>query len=765
MMRRVSVWWGVVFASMAAMPAVSAEEVVAASEESYAAAQAAFLQEDFARVIELVHPLVSELSAEELSTAHVPGDAAKLARLWLWDALSLARLQRSADALRELDRLKHCVSGLPLGTVAQQETRGMVPEALFWEGEISRNASKLIRAQLAYQQVLLNFPDSSWRAQAQMGLALSVFRQQNYELAAGYFHEVALASSGSPNSWEVKLLEGVCVLRLRQLHTARAIFQTLTAPFVPRTIRAQACFYLGETLTSLRAFTAANDAYKQAIECDGQSRWARLARFGLGWSYFQQHRCRESLALFSDYLAESATPTLEGGAAHSDTLQELPEPGRAERLFAQGRCTMELGDEPAALRAFDTLRADDPEHPLATDAALHMARIFERQQRFAEEQSVLEAVIRQAFNPDQVRQANLQLGLLMLSKGQSAQALEQLQFASESADVEVRQAALNGLGDAQLSLGQYDEALRWYEQAIRLSPTSRGSRYARYQQGRLKLQTGQTADAIHAFHTLLLEEAEQTSPAAASEAADRAATPLAPESRAFVIDTRLALAFAYLSTAQAESAALELDRLQSQTPSPAQRARADYYRALLAAQAGQEAEARQWCEQAIRRFPQSDEAFQARVLLADLVITHASADEAMTTLGRLFGSLEELPGGRRGALVRKLGDLAKHAAAYAQAIHWYELAWQDLPAQRSELDYLIASCYEEGTDLSAAFHRYQAITDAPWQVRGQLAAAKLMEREQRWQEAMRIYERVMRQAVPEAKIAQERRSSLERAVR
>jgi len=47
-----------------------------------------------------------------------------------------------------------------------------------------------------------------------------------------------------------------------------------------------------------------------------------------------------------------------------------------------------------------------------------------------------------------------------------------------------------------------------------------------------------------------------------------------------------------------------------------------------------------------------------------------------------------------------------------------------------------------------------------WRIRGQLAAAKLLEREGQWQEAMTLYGAITHQPVPEAKIAQERLATL-----
>ena len=61
-----------------------------------------------------------------------------------------------------------------------------------------------------------------------------------------------------------------------------------------------------------------------------------------------------------------------------------------------------------------------------------------------------------------------------------------------------------------------------------------------------------------------------------------------------------------------------------------------------------------------------------------------------------------------------------------------------------------------------AIHRYRSIQQGAWQVRGQLATAKLMERQSRWDEAMGVYDALAGQAVPEAKLAAERLAALRR---
>jgi len=690
-------------------------EAPSPTDETYAAVQAAFLREEFDQVLELAQPLV----------ALAPLDSHTI-RIWVWYALSLDRLQRTNEALRELDRLKASLSNSGDSDVAN-----LWPEVLFWEGEISRKALQMVRARVAYQRLLTNFPKSSWRSQAQLGLGLVLFHQQAYEDANRQFREVWMNAPNSPIAREALLLEGLCEVRLQRFHRAETLFRQLLEQPLDPLLRAQVEFHVGEALTGLQRFEEAAQAYQHVIEADPSSRWAQWAHFGLGWSYFKLNRCQESLEAFSRYQPE-------GRGASAATLGKDAQEVRTELLFAQGRCLMELGDQTQALARLEELRRSFPEHPLAIDAAIGIAQLLEGQQRFTDAMSVLESAFRQPLEPLQRKQAHFRLGSVYLAQGDALKALGQFQLAKEVQDADLRQAALNGLGDAHLLLGNEEEAMRWYTAAIRISPTSEGALYATYQLGRLMLQAGRVSEAIGQFQKLVNRS-----------------------DHALQADGRLALVFAYLSNSQHDLARTELERVLAQeSTNPRAAARARYYLALLALHEGNVSQARRFCEDVIRRVPDSDEALESRLLLADLVASQVSPQEAHDALSRVFGSLQGLGRHHRGKLAKKLGDLAHQAGDYAKAIHWYELTWQELPTHRSELEYRIASCYEEVGDLALAMHRYRRITQAPWQIRGQLAAAKLMEREEQWQEAMMIYEFVTHQPVPEAKIAQERLATL-----
>ncbi len=709
---------------MLAATAVVAEDETVPTETQYTAIQQTFLQEEFERVAVLVPPILADAFLEP-----------KTVRIWLWLILSEDRLQRGNQALMDVDRLKTGLSDLPSTPAVKAWTESVWPEILYWEGEVSRKAMKMVRARLAYQRLLGAFPTSVWQAHARLGLGLVYFHEQAYTDAQQQFAEVARISPQSSIATQASVLEGACQLQAKRFEDAAAHFRQVLEQRLDQALRGQVSFYLGEALTGVRRFAEASQAYRQALELDPKASWAMGAAFGLGWSEFQQGRCRESLEAFE-----------QSHAARAQLAQDarVPENSRAigEALFAQGRCLMELGQDSQALARFEELRQQHAGHPLVIDATLSAAELLERLHRDDEALALLRLLAVRPLEPVQRSQWQLRMGAFWLAQGDAAKAREAFEQAQQTADDTLRQAAASGLGDVALLLGQPDEAARRYREAMAIVPAAQGAFYATYQLGRVTLQRGQTEDAIAVFRALLDQTTDQ----------------------AFAVDVRLALAFAAIAGRQPDRARAELALIQSQHPTPPQAARVKYDLALLALGEGRPLDARQLCEEVIRLAPQTDEALDARLLLADLAANQASPQAALDELRAVFAQTGAIPRHQRGKLARKAGEVARQALDYAQAIHWYELAWEELPAQRGALDYQVASCYEEAGDLMVAMNRYRAITQAPWQIRGQLAAAKLMEREERWQEAMRIYQRIAEQAAPEAKIAQERLMVLSRTI-
>lgn len=665
------------------------------STTSYLVVQGAFLQEDFSTAATLAQTFLSQYP-----------NAQETPRVRLWLALSLDRLQRSGEALHELDRLKsHLSVDDPLW-----------PELLFWDGDISQRSLQLVRAQVAYHKLLDRHPQSTWSVQATMGLGLILLQQQAVEEARGYFHEVARQRPTTSAGREAMLLEGVCLLKLKRFQEAVDLFQSVLDHTQEPALVAQAAFYVGEGLSGLARYSEAEQAYQRVLSSAGDSRWAQLAQFALGWMSFQQGRCQESLLLFDRYLSQPTNAER-----------------RAEALFAKGSCLMhEKGREAEGRLRLEDAIALVPGHPIALESGLALVDADRQEGQLARAQELAQAMLRWPLDADSRAKIHLRLGALALDHGDATTARTFFARARERDEPSIRQAALAGLGDVQMFLGDGTQAQATYEAAVACAAHGPLAAYATFQLGRLRLQEGSLEEATDIFQQLT----RHPDPAVGDEA-------------------RLALAVTFLTQGAREPARFLLDEIRRQRPATPVAARSAYYQALLALGEGEETAARRFCEEVLREAPDFDEAIDAQLLLADLTAHETSWADALAWLKEVYHSRDPWPRRHQAKLAKRLGDLTRGQDRYAEAIRWYEEAVALLPAFGAEVAYRVASCYEAGGDVELALGWYQRAEQPPWSVRGQMAAAKLLERQNRVVEAQAIYRSLAQASIPEAKVAQE----------
>ncbi|MBI4004120.1 MAG: tetratricopeptide repeat protein [Candidatus Omnitrophica bacterium] len=664
--------------------------------EAYAALQHAFLREEFQAVATLAQTFLVEHP-----------DAPEAPRVRLWQALSLDRLERSAEALEALDGLRaRLTPDDPLWA-----------ELLYWEGDICRRTFQMMRSKLAFQRLLERYPDSSWAPMAQLGLGLIYAHQQAFELARQRFHQLALQKAGSPIALDARLYEGFCNLRLARFQETVNILQPLLEQLEDPT-EAQAAFYLGEALTGLERYGPAIDAYRQATKSAEPSTWSRLALFGAGWAGFRAGRCDESIEAFERYLS-----------------LQIPD-HRTEALFAQASCLSQVGRQREALSLFGQVIDRDPDHPLALESGLILVDAYRQQERFTPARQLLHTMLRRRLDARGRAHVQLRLGAIALDQGNAAQAQTVYQLAAASVDPTIRQAALSGLGDIQIFLGNLDEAQRLYEEAAKRSEHTPVAMRATYQLGRIHLQR-RAFDKAAAIFRQLVER----------------------PTAGLVDDARLALALTSLNQGETNAARAALEAIRGQRPGSVVAARAAYYLALLMLERGEEDAAERLCRETIARAPRAEEAADARLLLADVLARRTSVRDAM---GWLKESLQSpnVPWRHRARIAKRIGDFAREEGAYVEAIRWYDEAMRLLPSLRGEATYRTASCYEDGGDHELAMRWYQAVPQPPWTIRGQLALAKLLERHDRLREATAIYELLAREPIPEAAVVRERLAAL-----
>ena len=679
--------------------------VPAGSQEAttgYLAVQRAFLKEDFSGVAALAPSFLTQQ----------PGGA-EAVRVRIWLALSLDRLQQANEALQQLYALKT--------QLAAKDP--MWAEVLFWEGDIARRASQMVRAKLAYERLLANAPNSSWAPQAQLGLGLVHLHQQLPEAAIGFFHALSTSRPDTAIGRDAAIYEALCHLQLQQYEQALVVLEPIMEGTDRPDTVAQAAVYLGEALTGVGRFDDAVTAYQRAIaRAPEDTPWGHLAQFGIGWAQYRAGQCGPALKAFEEFLSRPI-------ADH-----------RTAALFAQGSCLMQTGREDEALVRFHEVYTSRTDPGLALESGLVLVDAAREDEEYDHAKTLVHEMLRWQLGPVERAKLQLRLGSIALDQGNPAQAMTVFRLASDAEEPSVRQIALSGLADVEMFMGHYPDAKDAYERAIQVDPAKPLATYGTHQLGRIQLEFKELGRASELFRHVMKSDLPRL--------AD---------------DARLALALTYLHQEEPILARAQLDALRSGRKGSSVAARAGYYLTLMELSERRLDRVEALCREAIEGAPRSEEALESRLLLADLMADRESVRAAREWLRGAYED-GDLPWRHRARLAKHLGDLARGDRAFLEAVRWYEIAGKLLPTFTGEAGYWIASCYEEAGQVDDAIARYRAVEQAPWRVRAQLAAAKLLERQERYPAAIALYEGLAREPIPEAKIIQERLAALQKQV-
>ncbi len=667
----------------------------------YIEIQRAFLREEFQDVHRLAKSFLR-------STPNAP----ERARVQIWMALSLDKLQKSGEALMQLDDLE--------GRLNPRDPS--LAESLYWKGEINRRALKMLEARLAYRRLMDEFPNSIWALRAQLGLGMVLLHEQSYDDAVKHFQAVAERFHGTRAGDDARFFQAVCSIQLGKPKDAIGILQPVLETAKDPSSRSRAGFYLGEAFTKLERYGEALDAYRAAVKAEESSEWSRLAQFGIGWAAYRKGDCSTSVEALENYL----TPP---GGTH-----------RTEALIAQGECLSQLGRPEEAQSRFERALAKEAKEPLSLENGLAIADAYRRQGLYDKAKDVFTQLLKAHTGADAQDRIQLQRSRNAFEAGGSDEAMKYLRAILNRAGSQVRPAALNLSGDIAFSGGKWDEAKQVFNEAAQ-GGESLDALYATYQLGRIALQQDQIDAALPFF--------EKVAGGKDQRLAD---------------DARLARALAHLTRKEPKLAYAQLSELRQQRPDSTAAARAAYYLAVLAVEDGKTQAAVGLCQEASKKAAGTDEGTDALLLLAEIRASESSAGNAQAWLKGLFAE-ESRPASQRSKIAKRLGDFARTEERYAEAIEWYDNAEQLWPAVAAETLYRSGSCFEEVGDFEVALARYRAIHGEPWRVRGQLAAAKILEREHRMDEAKDVYRDLAKSSAPEAKMARERLDMLEHPLR
>ena len=335
-------------------------------------------------------------------------------------------------------------------------------------------------AQDAYRQLAQEFPQGRWLGAASLEFARSAYEAGDYPTAMSFTRRVADSPTSSPLAPIARGLQGDLLYRegkfteaiesyrraeraglpdnvleatlmkralafyqRRDFANAAADLERLLRQFPSSTNAAEAAFWLGESHFYNGQYRPALLAYQQVPS--GSSRYPD-ALYGQGWVYYQG----------SDWL--------KAAVEFEQVVERHPEAYiRPEALFRLGEVQFNLKHFDKAIATYQRLLRDYPQEKLTPNARLRIAWVHYKAGNSGQAMRELSDLIRDQPNHPIAAEAHYWLGMAHLNAKQIDEARAQFEtiLAQWPASEVARQASLR-LGDSFYNQGKFTQAIDSY---------------------------------------------------------------------------------------------------------------------------------------------------------------------------------------------------------------------------------------------------------------------------------------------------------------
>jgi tol-pal system protein YbgF len=339
---------------------------------------------------------------------------------------------------------------------------------------------QLQAAQDAYRQLAREFPNGRWLGAATLEFARAAYEGGDYATAAAFSRQLAESAKSSPLAPVALVLQGDLLYRegkfaetveayrraeraglpdnilettllkrafasyqRRDFANAAADLERLLRQFPTSSYAAEAAFWLGESRFYNQQYRQALQAYLQVPQ--GSPRYPD-ALYGRGWVYYQG----------SDWL--------KAAQEFEQVVRRYPEaPIRPEALYRLGEVQFNLKNFERAISAYQQLLREYPQERLAPNARFRIGWVQYKAGNNRQAIRDLSELVRDAPNQPITAEASYWLGMAYMQEQQLDEARAQFErvLALQPAAELASQATLR-LGDSFYNQGKFPQAIEAY---------------------------------------------------------------------------------------------------------------------------------------------------------------------------------------------------------------------------------------------------------------------------------------------------------------
>ncbi len=369
------------------------------------------------------------------------------------------------------------------GLLDQADNKDVI---LFW---LAESYLKLGQGHLArgyYELVIKDFPSSPFVPQAYYSLAWVYFDQKNFTQARLIFGQLIKLFPDHQFSEDAMLKMAECDFNNMHFEAAVQSFESYALKYPKNNNTCMVNVSIAESLYYLERFNDALGYYQHVRDgsCDDQVRFSAL--MGSIWSVIKLKNFPQVELLYKSAM----------------DLAKLKGYPLDDLLFLQANISFEQGNYEEAITGFSDFITRFPQSPRVQEAYLARANVYFLLKRYEEADADYKHISTSA-DPDLKQKAMFGLGWSQIKLGHTADAVKHFEaVATGSEDVQVKANAFIQIADAYQDSGHYDDALHAYERVLSAYPNNALADYAQYRRAIALLKSSKMDQAILGFEQL-----------------------------------------------------------------------------------------------------------------------------------------------------------------------------------------------------------------------------------------------------------------------
>ncbi|PKD43827.1 tetratricopeptide repeat protein [Rhodohalobacter barkolensis] len=326
----------------------------------------------------------------------------------------------------------------------------------------------------------------------QLRIGDAFYAQGEYQDALRYYN---MAIGAEPGGDYAMFQVANSYYRMNQNFEAVSQFRRVLRIYPFSSLREQAQYNVAYIYLNTGNYDQAIEEFQAVINRYPETEWAARAQYNIGDSYYNAGNYDQAIEAYnqvledyprSNYIIEAINgiqfAQLSAGEEDSSTevleefLADNPTSSTADRLrFRQAENMMQSGDYEAAVDEFRQYLRITNNQELVPDAYINMADAYVRTDNTEAAIEALQTLVNDFPDSDQTASALAELGRLHYDEGNYRESYESYEQLIE-ADARYRQEGILGMGNANIAMGNVNEARQNFEEVLSIDENSDAAR-------------------------------------------------------------------------------------------------------------------------------------------------------------------------------------------------------------------------------------------------------------------------------------------------